>query len=155
MTTINQAKELGLFIADRLRGVTVVNGFRTDIGRVVYRGRRNIEGGADTPCAVLIEGLDTVQDTNPSAALIVQEYAVSAYLPCDPDNPNDAAHDAIHDIKRALFTVQRPSNTPNFEGRVKKVEYKGKQIGTRSDGEAIVQAVVNFDVTFAEALPDA
>lgn len=152
MITINNAKELGQFIADRLRGITVANGYRTDIGLKVYRGRRNIEMSSDTPCLVLIEGLDNVRDRNPSAALVSQEFAVSAYLKCDPDDPNDAAHDACYDIKRALFTIKRPSNTPNFEGRVKDVVYAGKQIGTRADGEAVVQAVVNFDVVYSESL---
>ena len=155
MPTINQAKELGIFIAARLAGITKTNGFRTDIGGRVYRGRRNIEARFATPALVLIEGEDRIVDSNPSSAVIVQEFACSAYLQCDPDNPNDAAHDAIHDIKRALFTVVRPANSANFEGAVKKVEYKGKQIGARADGEAVVQAVVHFDVTFAETLTDA
>lgn len=53
-------------------------------------------------------------------------------------------------IKRALF-----KDGARMGGRVANITYAGRDIGPRSDGVAIVFAVVHFNVTFAETLADA
>ena len=141
----SKASEVAAGVYARITAITKANGCETDIGLRVFRGRRNVDESV-VPCAVLIEGNDvpTARAGNkiPSVS-ITQRYVVAAYVPCDADNPNDAAHAAIRDIKRAMFTGEG-----NFGGRVMKVTYVGRDIGPRADGVPIVFVSANlFDAS--------
>lgn len=149
MTQINKASELAELLTTKLAQITVLGGFLTDIGTTVYRGKRNIEDD-QAPCSVLIEGEDRVADSGPKEVTVDLDYAVVAYLVCDPDNPNDAAHKAIKDIKKLLF-----AGGSRLDNQVKSITYKGRDIGPRADGKALVMAVVHVTVRFAETLTDA
>ena len=154
-----RARDIALHLDGLLAGITKAHGYETDIGVRVYRGRRKIDDDA-VPCAVIIEGEDHPGGTQgPSAQQVVQSYALGGYAQCDPDHPNDTAHQIISDLKKAVFGLpadatraEQATGTRSFGGRVKKVEYKGRDIGPRADGVAIVFAVVHIDVTFVEHL---
>lgn len=147
--TITQASVLAAYISELIGQITVANGYNTDIGANLFRGRRKIDED-QVPCSVLIEGLDKPGDQEGRDSIkIVQEYAIGGYVRCDPDNPNDAAHLVLKDIKRAFFSSQADRN---FGYRVKAVEYVGRDIGPRADGENIVFAIVHIHVTYAETL---
>lgn len=149
MSQINKASELAELLTSELQQITIANGYATDIGTQVYRGKRNIEDD-QPPCAVLIEGEDRAVDEGPTQVMLDCDYAVVAYMPCDRDNPNDAAHLAIRDIKRLFFAKGN-----RLGNRVKKISYKGRDIGPRGDGVALVMAVVHLTIRFAETLADA
>lgn len=153
-----RARDVALHLSGLLASITAANGFETDIGRAVYRGKRKIDDTAP-PCAVLIEGEDTPGDVQGAVSQkITQSYVLGGYAPCDPDNPNDVAHQIIADIKRAVFSTkdatraEQIQGTCTFGGRVKRVSYRGRDIGPRADGLAIVFAVVHIDVEFVEQL---
>lgn len=156
-----KARDVAKHINDLLASITVVNGYETDIGLQVYRGKRKIDEDA-VPCAVLIEGEDAPTSTQgPASQKITQSYVLGGYAKCDPDNPNDVAHQIISDIKKAVFTFV-PANraeeirgSTTFGGCVKEVRYKGRDIGPRADGVPIVFAVVHIDVDFVEQLTHA
>lgn len=149
---INQAFEMSLYISNLLAQITVANGYNTDIGAKVLRGRRKIDD-TQVPCAVMIEGEDHPGDNIGRDTLkITQDYVLGGYVRCDPDHPNDAAHLVLKDIKKALFPDSRDLN---FGGRALKVRYVGRDIGPRADGVPIVYAVVHIEVDYAEALFDA
>ena len=148
MSIYNKNADVSAAIYSRIAGITKANGAETDIGTRVFRGRRNVDESA-IPCAVVIEGLDEPLDRPgklPTAS-IVQRYVIAAYVPCDPNNPNDAAHQAVRDIKRAIF-----AGDGNFGGRVLKVTYQGRDIGPRADGLPIVFVTVDIDVEYVEDL---
>jgi len=90
---------------------------------------------------------------------VTQHYALVGYMPCDPDYPNDAAHQVISDFKRAIFRLpadvvdyEQVSGTRSFGGRVKSVHYLGRTIGPRADGRAIVFAMIEIAVVYVEQL---
>ena len=56
-----KASEISAELFARMQGITVANGAETDTGLRVYRGRRNVDE-TQVPCAVVIEGNDTLQD---------------------------------------------------------------------------------------------
>lgn len=145
---INRTSELARYLATLLTEITVANGYMTDIGTHVFRGRRNVDA-SNSPCCVLIEGEDDPQDSGAAGefTLVKQRYAISAILRCDPDNPNDAANDAVEDITHALF-----QHGQRLGGRVKRLDYAGRDIGPRADGEATVQVVVHVDATIAQVM---
>lgn len=140
------AKELGIAIAARLAQIKVADGYLTDIGMRVYRGRRKLDPEM-VPCVVLIEGDDRAQDSTAKNVALSQRYIAEAHLACDPDNPNDAAHDAIEDLKTVVW-----AGDITFGKRVRSVSYQGRAIGAREDGLAIVSGRIEFDVLFAENL---
>jgi hypothetical protein len=149
MSLLRRAEDIGLELKARLEACTLAAGAETDLGRKVYLGQTAISDDL-IPCTSIIEGQDDIRKRN-AAGLVVtgQSYAFLAYLPCDPDNPNAAAHKAIRDIKRAVFTTGGKPD-PTWGGRVRAVEYLGRDIGARSDGAAFVLAIVEIAVEYVE-----
>lgn len=149
-TQFSRAQDVAQELYTRLTAVSVANGYETDIGLKVFRGRRNIDEGSP-PCSSLIEGEDTSIDRagRTPTCLISQRYVFVAYVPCTADNPNDAAHAAIRDMKRAIF-----GKDGRLDGKVHKVTYRGRDIGPRADGVNIVMAVVEIEVEYVENLAE-
>ena len=148
MNLLTTASAIAAEVDRRLKTITQANGYETNIGATTFRGKLRIEDSL-VPCGVLIEGSDTVE-ARPGRipqCEIAQSYVIGGYVPCDPDNPNDAAHAVLRDIKRSVF-----SGNANLDGRVKIVRYKGRDIGPRADGQPIVFAVVELEVEYVEDL---
>ena len=149
-TPFTKSSDIAGYLTTLLSGITVANGYHTNIGLRVFRGKRS-KVEEQVPCAIIIEGEDRPGESAGREAIkITQDYVCGGYVECDPDNPNDAAHLVLKDIKRALF-----KDGARMGGRVANITYAGRDIGPRSDGVAIVFAVVHFNVTFAETLADA
>jgi hypothetical protein len=134
----------------RLELCTIAQGAETDLGTTVYRGRRVISDDM-IPCAVILEGPDRVLEQQGLRVDLEQQYLLYAYVPCDPRNPNVAAHKALRDIKRAIFVTDGKPDW-NWGRRVKNVKYEGKDIGPRTDGAAFVLVIVDIAVEFVETL---
>lgn len=145
-----KASEIAVELSARLATIKVADGFHTDIGLRVYRGRRKIDDEM-IPCAVLFEGADDVSNPpgHPIEVKVDQGYVLGGYAKCDPDNPNDTAHLIIKDLKRAVF-----GGAATLGGKVRVVQYNGRDIGPRADGVAIVFAVIEIEVEYAETLLD-
>ena len=147
--TYTKASQVADDIYARLRTIRIADGFETDIGRDVKRGRRKLPGDDAPPCVVMFEGNDDVKDRpgRIHSIYVQQGYAIDGFDKCDPDNPNDQAHKMIRDIKRAIFGGADP-----LANHVGKVIYLGRDIGPRPDGAALVQARVLIAVDFVEDL---
>lgn len=153
MTTLHSAEDVGLEISTRLRACLVSLGAETDLGMSVLRGRRVIDDD-QIPCVAIIEGQDDVEENEASRearAKIKQDYVLLAYIPCDPVNPNDAAHKALRDMKRAMFRTGVKADR-TLGGKVTRVRYRGRDIGPRGDGAAFVVAALEINVEFVEDL---
>jgi len=159
---LTRARDIGKYLSDVLSTIQIANGFETDIGLQVFRGKLKIDDDVP-PCAVVLEEDEVVGSVQgPSSQQVVQHYVLGGYMPCDPDHPNDAAHQIISDLKRAVFRLpdnatrhEHVSGTRSFGGRVKSVQYLGRQIGPRADGRAIVYAIIRIAVTYVEQLDTA
>ena len=151
MTVFVKASDIGAEITTRLQTLRLASGAETDIGINVMRGKRKLPADDEVPCCILIEGDDSVEDAagRLQSALVKVRVAfiIDAFDRCDPDNPNDKAHAMIRDIKRVLFVDGR-----TFGGKVVEVAYRGRDIGPRPDGVALVQARVMIEVSYAEDL---
>lgn len=136
-------------IRRRLLTCTVAQGAETDLGRVVHHGQAAIDV-EQAPCCKLIEGDDVA---NPAGLKtdyqVEQRFAVIAYLRCSRDTPMTAAHAGARDIKRALFSTDGKPDA-RLGGTVKMIEYSGKQMGFRKEGELMVLVIVEFGVTYVE-----
>jgi hypothetical protein len=153
MAALQRAEDIAAELLARLATVLTAGGFETDAGTAVFAGRsaKQIDR-TNVPCTVLIEA-DDVPDRQ-SVGLdyqIEQRYVLMAFVPCDPDNPNEAAHKALRDLKRAVFLTDGKPD-PRWGRRVKDVTYIGRDIAPRDDGEAFVLALMEISVTYAENL---
>lgn len=150
MAALQTAEEISDEVYSRVSQILIANGFETDVGRLVFRGRRVIDDDL-IPCAVVIEGAEDVEGQVQTQVNIEHEFLVHAYLPCEQDHPNTAAHKALRDLKRALFTSAGKGDW-TWGRRVKAVHYRGKEFGPRADGAAFVLCVVAFAVEYVERL---
>ena len=149
MSFLQSAEDIAAELRTRLLTRTIAQGAETDIGTVVYQGRRMIDN-SQIPCIVLLEGDDVPDRVNAATAYkIAQRYVLMAYLPCDPDAPNIAAHAAIRDLKRAVFTTDGRADY-KLGGKVGNVEYLGRDIGPRGDGAPFVLALIEINVDYVE-----
>jgi len=151
MTVLVKSEDVANAVVARLATISIANGFETDIGLKIQRGRRKFPADSDPPVIQFIEGDDAVEDTagrtRTALVKVEQTYVIDAFDVCDPDNPNTQAHKMIRDMKRAVFAADR-----TLGGIVSDVKYLGKDIGPRLDGIALVQARIVIAVCFAEDL---
>lgn len=143
---MTKASELAITLTTRLSEITIANGYNTDIGARVFRGKRSIGEGA-VPCVIIVEGDDTPTSDALRNVAIDQAYSIEAHDACDPNNPNDKAHLILVDIKRAIFGKDQ-----NLDGLARKLEYKGRSILPREDGLAIVTAGISINVRYVDDL---
>lgn len=148
---MSKAHEIALALQALLERVRPENGYETNVGRLVFRGRKALDEEEHLPCTVLAEGNDSVQGDTITKAKIEQRYFLEAHDVCDPDNPNDKAHQIIADLKRAVFTSARDRSTP-LGGVALAVRYRGRTIGAREDGGNTVFAGIEIAVEYVEDL---
>lgn len=141
------AAEIAQALSTRLSVITKANGYATDCGVTVYRGRRRLDAEAP-PCIVIAELEDTVLEQTMRGSLhLSQVYAIEAHAETDdPDNPNDICHQMLFDLKRAVF---QPTS---LHTNVRKIEYRGRTIGPRDEGTALVFASIRIAVDYTERL---
>lgn len=147
---MSKASDVAAAFAARLATITVANGFATDIGNNVLRGKPNIyhsDEDSDLPCIILAEAEDRVEDQKPRTGLVklAQRYVFEGHDLCNPDHPNDKAHLVLADLKRAIFGQ-------SFGDMLYELRYVGRAIGARPDGTAIVAASIEVEAVYSENL---
>lgn len=152
MTVHTSAEEVAGEILARMAAIRIANGYETEIGTTVFDGRIAVND-QDVPCVSVIEGTDNVLSTPGRAALwkVEQTYSLVGYAPCDPASPNVTARAIIRDLKRAIFKSNGKADA-TFAGKVLEIHYKGRNVGPRADGVAIVMSIVEIAVVYAESL---
>jgi hypothetical protein len=138
-------EQWGAYLAERMATCTLAAGAETNFGVTVYRGRRKIDDDL-IPCGVLVEGAENSkgQAGRNSTVKLDLPFALHAYVPCDPHNPNIAGHAAKRDLKRAIFRGD-PSIT-------RLITYHGGDVAPRADGAAHVLVAIEISVEAVEDL---
>jgi hypothetical protein len=151
---MSTAETIASALATRLALITTTNGYTTNLGGKVFRGRRRLDETM-IPSVVLIEGNDRVTDESRSAprpggrnkqVKLAQRYTLEGHLECDADHPNDAAHDAIADLKTAIFSEM------TLGGLVRDIKYIGRTISAREDGIEVVSGAIEIEIEYTEEL---
>lgn len=143
---MSKASEIALEINSRLQQITVANGYATDIGLRVYRGRRKLDP-AQLPCAVLVNDEDACVSGQDKRCVTKATYQLEGHSPCDAENPGDVGHQIVADLKKAIF-----SGDLSFGKTVLSIDYKGRTIEPREDGLSLVSAAIEIDLHFTEDL---
>jgi hypothetical protein len=142
---MSKASTIAQTLATIIGTIRTANGYATDIGAQVFRGKRKLDE-SDPPCSTIFEGEDMEQAQQGPAVRLRQRYVVEGVSTCDPDNPNDAAHAIIADIKKAVWRNDEPF------GVGVEVRYAGRSIGTREVGSTLIAAAIELEIVFAENL---
>ncbi|MFZ6767765.1 hypothetical protein ACO0LM_11845 [Undibacterium sp. Di26W] len=150
-----KAAQIASKIEEKIRGILTTNGFETNIGENVYRGRIHPDG-MKLPFTVIGEADDnpTGSTSRGTETRISQRYILEATLNCDRDNPNDAAHQAIGDLKKAIFKDVAKTALQTLGGLAISVAYSGRMISPRPDGTAMVTASITITVDYTENLAE-
>lgn len=149
---MSKAKQLAAAVYARISQITVANGYLTNIGLKVFRGKRTADE-SEVPMAFVVEGDDEVLGQKGSEVRVAIPFAVEGHDVCDPDNPNDKVHDIVADLKKAIFDGDR-----TFGGLVRgpnggePLQYMGRTIGEREDGAKVVGAAIMFKAEIVENL---
>lgn len=153
MTSYHSPEAVGLEIKARVARINGTTPYETNVGRRVTLGRMHVD---DTmvPMTTIIEMPDTPSRESPRGNdyKIDQRFVAFAYLECDPENPNLAAHKAKRDLKRALFRRLDGEPDRNLDGKVLRSHYLGSEIGPRADGAKYVVVAVEVGVEYVESL---
>lgn len=152
---MSQANDIAEAIATRLATITTVNGYATNIGGKVLRGRRRLDK-SHLPCAVVIERDDEVKAEQVLAKRVHQakvacRLLLEGHAECDADNPNVVGHQIIADIKKAIFGSVISYGS---DDAVLGIHYAGRSIAPREDGTDVVAAAVEVMLEFVETLSD-
>ena len=111
---ISTANTIAETIAGRLQAIHKTNGYHTDIGRAVYRGKG--QRTAANCCTLHEREEDAGHPTGraePYTTTAVQHFVVEAVVDCDPDNPDEAGHKAAAVVVAVMldYTYQlQPTN---------------------------------------------
>lgn len=147
---MSKAQDIALAISARLSVIDTTAGYNTDAGLTIFRGKPGIDD-QDAPCIVLVELGDESQAKDGRLSvehLVTLRFVAEGHIACDPDNPNDAAHLLIADMKRALWGPKEPT----LGGLAKALRYTGRIIDPRHPGALSVAAGVEFEVDHHEDL---
>lgn len=152
-TIQNTAGGVSAIVSERLSQISKANGFETDCGTRIFRGRRKVEKEqvGTTGCILILEGRDIPEQQiggRLAQVLLLQEYGIVAFVPIEgTEEPNDAAHRALRDMKKAIW-----KSDATFGQQVKEVRYQARDIGVREDGTNHVEVLLEIGVVFVESL---
>lgn len=142
---ISTGKQISLDLTTLLGTITKANGYRTDIGTRVSRGKSQLDEKS-VPLSIIVEGEETqVARQSDRSTNFKQraDYRIEGFDTCDLDNPNDISHDIVADLKKCLFAKDAINKTYN-------VEYLGRTIGKREEGLKINGGALHIAITYAE-----
>lgn len=145
-----KARDIAVAISSAVGEISIANGYNTDIGLSVFRGKMTFSPD-EMPCSVVVEGEDVVLEQRFRDVRLKQRYLLESHrrlLEAEIGNPNDIAHLMIVDLKRSIF------KDPTLGGIIdkNKIEYAGRNIGVREDGQPFISASIEIDVEFSEDL---
>lgn len=138
-------------LAARLAQISVAGGYNTDAGLHVFRGRAFLDPSTEVPALTVVENDEQGTDAEVTGTLVRETtaYQVQGLVRADRDNPLDAGHELLADIKRALF---KAPEGPEFEQLIAgaTLAYTGRQVLSREEGQSFAEVSVSLEVTHSE-----
>jgi hypothetical protein len=135
----SKASRIAEALCARLETIRTAAGYKTEAGANLFRGAAKIPSER-LPSLVLIEGEeDVLGQEDDGICRVSVPYTIEGCIACDPANPNDAAHELIADVQRALFSAAGASGGLSI-GLV----YAGRTIHPREDGSKLVVVQVKL-----------
>lgn len=129
-----------------LKSITVANGYKTDLGDAVFRGRDLFGDGDPVPMLSILEK-PLPEDFGPRpagsvAGKIAWSLIVQGFVRDDKENPTDPAHFLLADVKRCL-AAQQSRTAPGTLGMVDPLGMGiAQQTGGRSAGNSVQEILI-------------
>jgi len=131
-----------------LEKITIAEGFETDAGLSITRGRRRISPEENFPLLVIHEGKEEVVGKRGDTVVHLRlPITIEGFLAVDAMNPLDSSHQLLADIKRSLY----PSLS-SHRGLIIQSEYLGREIIPPEDGSSYSSVSVHLAVEWGEEL---
>lgn len=139
-------------VLDRLRHITLANGYNTDAGASAFRSRRNIDS-AELPAVVLWDDSETTNQgtANHSSMLIRQRMLVIGFVSKEGD-PGEQVGLLKADIKRAL--LRERGYLSDDDGKLGEIEYTGTTTEPPPTGGSTEYTQVQCVVSYKERRGD-
>jgi hypothetical protein len=135
-------------IQTALEVISIANGYQTDAGLRVSRGRKRISRDETFPLISIHEGEEeVVKSVGVSVVQLRLPVTVEGFVESDLANPLDSAHPLLADIKKSLF----PALIQN-RGSIINVNYLGRVIDPPEDGSRYSSVSVHLAVEWGEEL---
>lgn len=151
MTVLTKEEDVSNEVMRRLALNTIALGAETDIGARVIAGATKPDAD-QMPCTVLIEADDVPESRNVSASYKTSpRYVAFAYVKFTGDDPRPAAHAALRDLKRCIWSTDGKPDS-NWARQVVEVEYLGREFAPVAPSEKFIGVAMEFAVTFAQNL---
>lgn len=145
------AKRIVQTLATRLGVVQVANGYNTDAGLRVFRGRRSFDASTVTLPVLSVWNPESEPDEmyhaerlDMTASVVVEGFAVA-----DVNAPNDTAQDLLGDIKQALFLHETTADQ-TVNGLAVQIRFRGEVTQVPEEGATVVSVLVRADVFYPE-----
>lgn len=136
----------------RLETILTDDGFNTDAGLNVYRGRRSFDW-ADATLFPAVSVFDPVEEADPSHEERIDNILtvfIEGHCWADPDDPADGAHDLLADIKKAVLVYDNQT----LGGLAASMEYGGREIEFPDDAGSVVTVRVTVKIAYPELYGD-
>lgn len=135
----------------RLSQILIANNFETDAGANVFRGLLDFTHDDPIPALSIIEqDIEVIEGEENPSSLLTLPIVVMGWAKADRDNPSDAAHQLIADIKKGLFL----QNERTIGDDAQDLEYRGRTIFQREPGSKTIFVTVSCRVRFVEIYGD-
>lgn len=146
---MSKAANMTLALQARVATISTAHGFATNIGARIFRGKLSLNK-EDLPCVVIVEGDESVVDQKGAKIKTEIVYVFEGHDTCDPEQPNDKAHEIIADLKRAIYgsDLTLGGMLPDKNS----LDYRGRAIGTRPDAGDVIAASITIAVTTVDDL---
>lgn len=148
---MTNADELSEMLIAKLRRIVKSQGYRTDIGKTVFEGRRDVPEES-IPCTIMVESDDRPLDDETKSQGMPTKVKVSSHyifeglaFAADINKPNVTARAMVKDLKRAIFATDDV-----LRRKISAMRYAGRGISVRQDGTTIVSAYIEIDIDFVE-----
>lgn len=146
-----QAERPLAVIRERLEEIQEDNGYNTNAGNNVYRGRVFLDRDSELPAITIVETEENPATADVSGSLVREtvNYQIRGVAQADPDNPLDQGHVLVADIKKALFRAPT-IDMERLDGTITNLSYTGRGIFPPEDGSRYVYVEVYLEVTHGE-----
>lgn len=145
--TLPRSTEISRKIEERLQGILTTNGFYTDLGQRIFRGRAALhQDVAARPYASLISARDTADPESRRRSMLSREYdlIVTLNAGAEYDEQQDRL---LYDLRRAL---SKTSQASILDGLALSMQVGPAQLDDPDLGSNTAQITLTVTVTYAE-----
>lgn len=145
-------KQILSALTTRLGTILIDDGFNTDAGLNVYRGKKSFDWENQDlfPAISVFDPLEEVEAGHEERNDNTLTVHIEGHVWADPDNPADGAHDLLADIKKAVLLF----DDQTLGGLAAGMEYAGAEIEFPDDAGSVISLRLTVKIAYPELYGD-